>query len=108
MERSKSSGERKGVLEDLLQNMNIFLNKSTLYFPPFVACVQVRASLCLASRYHISSHGHSFERYFAHHTFKLMFVVESQLNFKYAIGLDSIYCHCTEYKYRGNEMCRHP
>ncbi|XP_031440254.1 DNA-dependent protein kinase catalytic subunit [Clupea harengus] len=40
MERSKSSGERKGVLEDLLQNMNIFLNKSTLYFPPFVACVQ--------------------------------------------------------------------
>ncbi|XP_041924731.1 DNA-dependent protein kinase catalytic subunit isoform X1 [Alosa sapidissima] len=40
MERSKSSSEQRGVLEDLLQNMNIFLNKSTVYFPPFVACVQ--------------------------------------------------------------------
>lgn len=44
MERSRSSSERQGVLNELLHNMNAFLTQSTAYFPPFVACVQVRPS----------------------------------------------------------------
>ncbi|XP_036452457.1 DNA-dependent protein kinase catalytic subunit isoform X2 [Colossoma macropomum] len=40
MEGSKPSKEREGVLKNLLQNMNNFLHKSTMYFPPFISCVQ--------------------------------------------------------------------
>lgn len=42
MEQSKPSKEREGILKNLLQDMNNFLQKSTTYFPPFIACVQVR------------------------------------------------------------------
>ncbi|KAI4886986.1 hypothetical protein NFI96_023481, partial [Prochilodus magdalenae] len=40
MEGSKQSREREGVLKNILQNMNNFLHKSTMYFPPFISCVQ--------------------------------------------------------------------
>uniref|UniRef100_A0A8L0DT02 DNA-dependent protein kinase catalytic subunit n=1 Tax=Oncorhynchus mykiss TaxID=8022 RepID=A0A8L0DT02_ONCMY len=36
----KSNEEKKRIKEELLRDMNGFLSKSTLYFPPFVACVQ--------------------------------------------------------------------
>ncbi|KAL4648766.1 DNA-dependent protein kinase catalytic subunit isoform X1 [Arapaima gigas] len=36
----KSPGERKRINEELLKNMNNFLSKSIVYFPPFIACVQ--------------------------------------------------------------------
>ena len=37
----KSNEEKKRIKEELLRDINGFLSKSTLYFPPFVACVQV-------------------------------------------------------------------
>uniref|UniRef100_A0A8C1YUK1 DNA-dependent protein kinase catalytic subunit n=1 Tax=Cyprinus carpio TaxID=7962 RepID=A0A8C1YUK1_CYPCA len=40
MERSKSSKETTTILKDLVQTLNTFLNMSTVYFPPFIACVQ--------------------------------------------------------------------
>ncbi|KAJ8010680.1 hypothetical protein DPEC_G00077640 [Dallia pectoralis] len=36
----RSIEERKKIHEELLGDMNMFLCRSTLYFPPFVACVQ--------------------------------------------------------------------
>ncbi|KAG5837285.1 hypothetical protein ANANG_G00237680 [Anguilla anguilla] len=33
-------GERRRVTEQLLEDINNFLNKSTIYFPPFVSCIQ--------------------------------------------------------------------
>ncbi|XP_042616499.1 DNA-dependent protein kinase catalytic subunit-like isoform X2 [Cyprinus carpio] len=40
MERSKPSEETTTILKDLVQTLNTFLNMSTVYFPPFIACVQ--------------------------------------------------------------------
>ncbi|MBN3311515.1 PRKDC kinase, partial [Atractosteus spatula] len=40
MEGSKNEAEKRRITKELLQDMNHFLNKSTLYFPPFVTCVQ--------------------------------------------------------------------
>uniref|UniRef100_A0A6Q2XGP6 DNA-dependent protein kinase catalytic subunit n=1 Tax=Esox lucius TaxID=8010 RepID=A0A6Q2XGP6_ESOLU len=40
MQGHKSIEERKKIHEELLGDMNMFLSRSTLYFPPFVACVQ--------------------------------------------------------------------
>ncbi|KAG7330004.1 hypothetical protein KOW79_006226 [Hemibagrus wyckioides] len=40
MEKSRPSKEREGILNNLLQDMNNLLHKSTTYFPPFIACVQ--------------------------------------------------------------------
>ncbi|KAL1271164.1 hypothetical protein QQF64_030180, partial [Cirrhinus molitorella] len=40
MERSKTSKDTTGILKDLVQTLNTFLNKSTVYFPPFISCVQ--------------------------------------------------------------------
>ncbi|KAL6490371.1 hypothetical protein MHYP_G00007160 [Metynnis hypsauchen] len=40
MEGSKPSKEREGVLKNLLQKINNFLHTSTMYFPPFISCVQ--------------------------------------------------------------------
>ncbi|XP_066575742.1 DNA-dependent protein kinase catalytic subunit isoform X2 [Amia ocellicauda] len=40
METCKSAAEQKKISEELLKNMNSFLSKSTVYFPPFVTCVQ--------------------------------------------------------------------
>ncbi|KAF7660907.1 hypothetical protein LDENG_00272900 [Lucifuga dentata] len=40
MESHKSAGESQRIKEELRGNMNTFLSKSTLFFPPFVACVQ--------------------------------------------------------------------
>ncbi|XP_053349394.1 DNA-dependent protein kinase catalytic subunit [Clarias gariepinus] len=40
MEQSRPSKEREGTLKKLLGDMNSFLQKSTKYFPPFIACVQ--------------------------------------------------------------------
>ncbi|XP_066538129.1 DNA-dependent protein kinase catalytic subunit [Hoplias malabaricus] len=40
MGRSKPSKEREEILKNLLQDMNNFLHKSTIYFPPFISCVQ--------------------------------------------------------------------
>jgi len=42
MEKSKSSKETDNILKDLVQTLNTFLNMSTVYFPPFISCVQVR------------------------------------------------------------------
>ncbi|KAF4089760.1 hypothetical protein AMELA_G00069750 [Ameiurus melas] len=39
MEQSRPK-EKEGILRNLLQDMNNFLQKSTTYFPPFIACVQ--------------------------------------------------------------------
>ncbi|XP_061073095.1 DNA-dependent protein kinase catalytic subunit [Conger conger] len=33
-------GERRRVTEQLLEDINNFLSKSTIYFPPFVSCIQ--------------------------------------------------------------------
>ncbi|KAG2458009.1 PRKDC kinase, partial [Polypterus senegalus] len=41
MKNSKGSKEKKSILEELLEDINTFLSKSTMYFPPFVSCVQV-------------------------------------------------------------------
>lgn len=43
METHKSRGESGRIKEELRCNMNTFLSKSTLCFPPFIACVQVMA-----------------------------------------------------------------
>lgn len=40
MQKSKSAGERQKIKEELRCNLNTFLSKSTICFPPFVACVQ--------------------------------------------------------------------
>ncbi|XP_051784693.1 DNA-dependent protein kinase catalytic subunit [Erpetoichthys calabaricus] len=40
MKNSKGSKEKKSILEELLEDINTFLSKSTMYFPPFVSCVQ--------------------------------------------------------------------
>ncbi|XP_023688567.2 DNA-dependent protein kinase catalytic subunit isoform X1 [Paramormyrops kingsleyae] len=40
MQSFKTSAEKKKINEQLLEDMNNFLSKSTVYFPPFVACVQ--------------------------------------------------------------------
>ncbi|KAM4606662.1 DNA-dependent protein kinase catalytic subunit [Polymixia lowei] len=40
MEGQQTAGESQRIKEELLGDMNAFLSKSTLYFPPFVACVQ--------------------------------------------------------------------
>nr|XP_055063378.1 DNA-dependent protein kinase catalytic subunit [Misgurnus anguillicaudatus] len=40
MEASKSSKETASIMKDLLQTLNTFLNTSTVYFPPFISCVQ--------------------------------------------------------------------
>ncbi|KAF4110944.1 hypothetical protein G5714_007975 [Onychostoma macrolepis] len=40
MEGSKSSKETTSILKDLVQTLNTFLNMSTVYFPPFISCVQ--------------------------------------------------------------------
>ncbi|XP_042366176.1 DNA-dependent protein kinase catalytic subunit [Plectropomus leopardus] len=40
METNKAKGESGRIKEELRCNMNTFLSKSTLCFPPFIACVQ--------------------------------------------------------------------
>ncbi|KAL0188810.1 hypothetical protein M9458_015909, partial [Cirrhinus mrigala] len=40
MEGSKPNKETAAILKDLVQTLNTFLNKSTIYFPPFISCVQ--------------------------------------------------------------------
>uniref|UniRef100_A0A672S298 DNA-dependent protein kinase catalytic subunit n=1 Tax=Sinocyclocheilus grahami TaxID=75366 RepID=A0A672S298_SINGR len=40
MEGSKSSKETTSIHKDLVQALNTFLNLSTVYFPPFISCVQ--------------------------------------------------------------------
>lgn len=40
LEKSKSSKETSNILKDLVQTLNTFLNMSTVYFPPFISCVQ--------------------------------------------------------------------
>ncbi|KAK1173766.1 DNA-dependent protein kinase catalytic subunit [Acipenser oxyrinchus oxyrinchus] len=40
MEKSKSQSEKKRITEEILEDMNNFLSKTTVYFPPFVTCVQ--------------------------------------------------------------------
>ncbi|XP_075994169.1 DNA-dependent protein kinase catalytic subunit isoform X2 [Genypterus blacodes] len=40
MESHRSATESQRVKEELRGNMNTFMSKSTLFFPPFVACVQ--------------------------------------------------------------------
>ncbi|KAK0144676.1 DNA-dependent protein kinase catalytic subunit [Merluccius polli] len=40
MEEHKSSEEARQIKEGLVRDLNSFLSKSTLCFPPFVACVQ--------------------------------------------------------------------
>ncbi|KAM9332600.1 DNA-dependent protein kinase catalytic subunit [Pholidichthys leucotaenia] len=40
MEKQQSPEESKRIKEELQGNMNTFLSKSTLCFPPFIACVQ--------------------------------------------------------------------
>lgn len=40
MQKSKSAGERQKIKEELRCNLNTFLSRSTICFPPFVACVQ--------------------------------------------------------------------
>ena len=42
MEEHKSSEEARQIKEGLVTDLNSFLSRSTLCFPPFVACVQVR------------------------------------------------------------------
>lgn len=42
MENHKPRGESGRIKEELRVNMNTFLNKSTLCFPPFIACIQVQ------------------------------------------------------------------
>ncbi|XP_048062032.1 LOW QUALITY PROTEIN: DNA-dependent protein kinase catalytic subunit-like [Megalobrama amblycephala] len=40
MEKSKSSNESSSILKDLVQTLNTLLSMSTVYFPPFISCVQ--------------------------------------------------------------------
>lgn len=40
MDKDKPRGESRRIKEELRCNMNAFLSKSTLCFPPFIACVQ--------------------------------------------------------------------
>ncbi|XP_056629192.1 DNA-dependent protein kinase catalytic subunit isoform X2 [Triplophysa dalaica] len=40
METSKSNKETAGIMKDLLETLNTFLSTSTVYFPPFISCVQ--------------------------------------------------------------------
>uniref|UniRef100_A0A673C7H7 DNA-dependent protein kinase catalytic subunit n=1 Tax=Sphaeramia orbicularis TaxID=375764 RepID=A0A673C7H7_9TELE len=40
VEKHKSAEERQKIKEELRCNMNTFLNKSTICYPPFIACVQ--------------------------------------------------------------------
>ncbi|XP_051572291.1 DNA-dependent protein kinase catalytic subunit-like isoform X3 [Myxocyprinus asiaticus] len=40
MERSKSNKESTSILKDLLQTLNTILSMSTVFFPPFISCVQ--------------------------------------------------------------------
>uniref|UniRef100_A0AAV2L5B1 DNA-dependent protein kinase catalytic subunit n=1 Tax=Knipowitschia caucasica TaxID=637954 RepID=A0AAV2L5B1_KNICA len=40
MQKSKSPGERRKIEDDLRSSMDTFLKRSTVCFPPFVACVQ--------------------------------------------------------------------
>ncbi|XP_056317923.1 DNA-dependent protein kinase catalytic subunit [Danio aesculapii] len=40
MERLKSNKETADILKELVQTLNAFLNKSTVYFPPFISCIQ--------------------------------------------------------------------
>uniref|UniRef100_H3B272 DNA-dependent protein kinase catalytic subunit n=1 Tax=Latimeria chalumnae TaxID=7897 RepID=H3B272_LATCH len=40
MEKSRSDSERKTILLELLGNFNGFLSNTTVYFPPFVTCIQ--------------------------------------------------------------------
>ncbi|TRY56699.1 hypothetical protein DNTS_012969 [Danionella cerebrum] len=40
MEGSKSNKEAADILKDLVQTLNSFLKTSTVYFPPFISCVQ--------------------------------------------------------------------
>ena len=42
MEKNKPRGESAKIKDELRVNMNTFLSKSSLCFPPFIACVQVR------------------------------------------------------------------
>jgi len=42
METLKTREESGRIKEELRCNMNTFLSKSSLCFPPFIACVQVR------------------------------------------------------------------
>lgn len=41
MEKLKPRGESAKIKDELRVNMNTFLSKSSLCFPPFIACVQV-------------------------------------------------------------------
>ena len=41
MEEHKSREEAQQIKEALVKDLNSFLSRSTLCFPPFVACVQV-------------------------------------------------------------------
>lgn len=40
MDRLKSSKETADILKELVQTLNAFLSKSTVYFPPFISCIQ--------------------------------------------------------------------
>ncbi|KAM9337515.1 DNA-dependent protein kinase catalytic subunit [Symphorus nematophorus] len=40
MEKQKTSGESRRIKEELRCNLNTFLKKSTLCYPPFISCVQ--------------------------------------------------------------------
>lgn len=45
-EASKSNKETANIMKDLLQTLNTFLSTSTVYFPPFISCVQVCGQKC--------------------------------------------------------------
>lgn len=45
MEKVKPRDESARIKEELRVNMNTFLSKSALCFPPFIACVQVPPGL---------------------------------------------------------------
>uniref|UniRef100_A0A671MAS8 DNA-dependent protein kinase catalytic subunit n=1 Tax=Sinocyclocheilus anshuiensis TaxID=1608454 RepID=A0A671MAS8_9TELE len=51
MEGSKSSKETTSILKDLVQALNTFLNMSTVYFPPFISCVQVWLNHCSQTQF---------------------------------------------------------
>lgn len=44
METHKARGESGRIKEELRRCMNTFLSKSTVCFPPFIACIQVSPS----------------------------------------------------------------
>lgn len=50
MEKTKPREESARIKEELRVNMNTFLSKSALCFPPFVACVQVRPVMSFVIR----------------------------------------------------------